>query len=112
MRTLQIDRIAVSMDEYLSRGAMHHQKDKEVSEMRWLVVGCCRFLRLIMAGRQSSMLVNSWFKRVMIRINATAMQQSSSPLVLQEIKSINTRISAVIAFRHGRFDSKRRWLST
>jgi hypothetical protein len=49
MRTLQMDRIAVFMDEYLSRGAMHHQRDKEASEMLWKVVGCCRFLRLIMA---------------------------------------------------------------
>ncbi len=37
------------MDEQLCRGTMHHQRDKEVSEMLWKVVGCCRFLRLIMA---------------------------------------------------------------
>jgi hypothetical protein len=40
MRTLQTDRIAVFMDEQLCRGAMHHQRDKEVSEMLWKVVGC------------------------------------------------------------------------
>jgi hypothetical protein len=49
MRTLQIDCVAVLMDENLSRGTMHHQRDKEVSEMLWKVVGCCRFGRLIMA---------------------------------------------------------------
>jgi hypothetical protein len=39
MRTLQIDRIAIFMDEYLSRGAMHHQREEEASEMLWKVVG-------------------------------------------------------------------------
>jgi hypothetical protein len=28
------------MDEQLYRGAMHNQRDKEVSEMLWKVVGC------------------------------------------------------------------------
>jgi hypothetical protein len=64
MRTLQMDRIAVFMDEYLSRGAMHHQRDKEVSEMLWKVVGGWWLVVVVFFvsswhGRQSSMLVNS-----------------------------------------------------
>jgi hypothetical protein len=38
-RTLQTDLIAVFMDKQLCGGAMHHQRDKEVSKMLWKVVG-------------------------------------------------------------------------
>jgi hypothetical protein len=95
MRTLQMDHVTVFMEEQLSCSAMHHQRDKEVSEMLWKVVGGWL---LSFLSSHHGMDINGpclsipSSKRVMIQINAAAsMQQSSSSLVLQEIKSTNTR---------------------
>jgi hypothetical protein len=76
------------------------------------VVGCCRFLRLIMAW--TSILHARQF---LVQTSHNPNQCYSYAIIIVFTSATGDqvnkdRISAVIAFRHGRFDSRRRWLST
>jgi hypothetical protein len=80
---------------------------------RWLVVGCCHFRRLIMAWTS---IVHA--RQFLVQTSHDPSQSHGRATVIVVTSAAGDQVnehqmtSAVIAFRHGRFDSKRCWWST